>query len=109
MVREGIPMMYRGRTAHECIFNVNDGNYRCPNAQQGFSGFTTWTRGLAWAMCGFAEELEYIEKMPRSVKSFIDKEELMAKLLKAAIATADFYIEKLQQMVFLIGIPVPPV
>ena len=38
-----------GRTAHECVFNLNDGAFRCPNAQQGFSGFTTWTRGLAWA------------------------------------------------------------
>jgi unsaturated chondroitin disaccharide hydrolase len=27
-----------GRTAHESIFNTNDGHYRCPNAQQGFSG-----------------------------------------------------------------------
>ncbi|MCA9734534.1 glycosyl hydrolase, partial [candidate division KSB1 bacterium] len=41
-----------GRTAHEAIFNVNDGNFRCPNSQQGYSGFTTWTRGLAWAMLG---------------------------------------------------------
>src|SRR5581483_11303607 len=49
----------RGRTAHESIFNTNDGNYRCPNSQQGYSPFSTWTRGLAWAMCGFAEELEY--------------------------------------------------
>ena len=39
----------RGRTAHECIFNVKDGNFRCPDSQQGYSGFTTWTRGLAWA------------------------------------------------------------
>ena len=53
-----------GRTAHECIFNINDGNYRCPNSQQGFSGFTTWTRGLAWAMCGFAEELEFLKQKP---------------------------------------------
>ena len=30
----------RGRTAHESIFNVNDGNYRCPNSQQGYSPFT---------------------------------------------------------------------
>ena len=49
-----------GRTAHEAIFNVRDGNFRCPNSQQGYSGFTTWTRGLAWAICGFAEELELI-------------------------------------------------
>ena len=42
----------RGRTAHESIFNVNDGNYRCPNSQQGYSPFTTWTRGLAWIMAG---------------------------------------------------------
>ena len=36
----------RGRTAHESVFNVNDGNYRCPNSQQGYSPFSTWTRGL---------------------------------------------------------------
>ena len=42
-----------GRAAHEAIFNVNDGNFRCPSSQQGYSPFTTWTRGLAWAMVGF--------------------------------------------------------
>ncbi len=52
-----------GRTAHESIFNVKDGNFRCPNSQQGYSGFTTWTRGLAWAMCGFAEELEWFDSV----------------------------------------------
>src|SRR3954447_106521 len=50
----------RGRTAHESIFNVKDGNFRCPNSQQGYSPFTTWTRGLAWAMVGFAEQLEFL-------------------------------------------------
>ena len=83
-----------GRTAHECIFNVNDGNYRCPNAQQGCSGFTTWTRGLAWAMCGFAEELEFIQSLPNDALSgIIDRDELLKVLMKGAIATADFYIE----------------
>ncbi|HKH59852.1 MAG TPA: glycoside hydrolase family 88 protein, partial [Flavitalea sp.] len=52
-----------GRTAHESVFNTKDGNYRCPNSQQGYTGFTTWTRGLAWAMCGFAEQLEWIETL----------------------------------------------
>ncbi len=69
----------RGRVAHESIFNPNDGNYRCPNSQQGYSPFSTWTRGLAWAMCGFAELLEF---------SGGDE-----TLEKAARANCDFYIE----------------
>jgi len=84
----------RGRTAHECVFNVNDGNYRCPNAQQGFSGFTTWTRGLAWAMCGFAEELEFVDQLPdNAFADTIGKKELLDVLIKGALATADFYID----------------
>jgi hypothetical protein len=83
-----------GRTAHECLFNVNDGNYRAPNAQQGFSGFTTWTRGLAWAMCGFAEELEFIDTLSdETLRPIVSKDSLMKKMLKAATATADFYID----------------
>jgi hypothetical protein len=75
----------RGRTAHESIFNTNDGAYRCPNSQQGFSPFTTWTRGLAWAMCGFTEQIEFLRAIgDRSVD---------AELLKAAAATCDFYID----------------
>ncbi len=84
----------RGRTAHESIFNVNDGNYRCPNAQQGFSGYTTWTRGLAWAMCGFAEELELLEQLPRvTMEGYGGKEVVEGFMLEAAMATCDFYME----------------
>jgi len=53
----------RGRTAHESIFNLNDGSYRCPNSQQGYSPFSTWTRGLAWAICGFAEQIEFLQSV----------------------------------------------
>ncbi|MBK8505422.1 MAG: glycosyl hydrolase [Saprospiraceae bacterium] len=83
-----------GRTAHESIFNVNDGNFRCPNSQQGFSGFTTWTRGLAWAMLGYAEQLEYLACLPKN--SFDHREGLdhiESIFLKAAKATCDFYID----------------
>ena len=31
----------RGRVAHESIFNINNGCFRCPSSQQGFSPFTT--------------------------------------------------------------------
>lgn len=83
-----------GRTTHECLFNVNDGQYRCPNSQQGFSGFTTWTRGLAWAMCGFAEEIEFIETIPSSwMPAGVTKDTLVQILLKGARATSDFYID----------------
>jgi len=74
----------RGRVTHEAIFNINDGNYRCPNSQQGYSPFSTWTRGLAWAMCGFAEQLEFLKA--------IGDREVTKAFLKAAQATCDFYI-----------------
>ena len=83
-----------GRTAHESVFNVKDGNFRCPNSQQGFSGFTTWTRGLAWAMCGFAEELEWLDTMKEAdFENFGGKNSIELFMLKAAKATCDFYIE----------------
>lgn len=82
-----------GRTAHESIFNTNDGNYRCPNSQQGYSGFSTWTRGLAWAICGFAEQLEFLATRPDSeLTPFGGRKEIESILLKAATATADFYL-----------------
>ncbi|HTF17451.1 MAG TPA: hypothetical protein VK658_05225 [Chryseolinea sp.] len=83
----------RGRTAHECLFNTKDGNFRCPNAQQGFSGFTTWTRGLAWAMCGFAEQLEFLGGTRYLSELASDGDALVLILLKAAMATCDFYID----------------
>jgi unsaturated chondroitin disaccharide hydrolase len=78
----------RGRTAHESVFNTNDGNFRCPNSQQGYSPFSTWTRGLAWAICGFAEQLEF----------FRDSDpDLAAVMEKGARATCDFYIENTRE------------
>ena len=83
-----------GRTAHESIFNVKDGNFRCPNSQQGYSGFTTWTRGLAWAICGFAEQLEWFDTVGEDdLKDFSGKEDIFSIMLKAAKATSDFYID----------------
>jgi unsaturated chondroitin disaccharide hydrolase len=84
----------RGRTAHESIFNINDGNFRCPNSQQGYTGFSTWTRGLAWAMLGFAEELEAFQQFSESdLKGFGGKSDIENMMIKAARATCDFYIE----------------
>ena len=84
----------RGRTAHESIFNVNDGTYRCPNSQQGYSPFTTWTRGLAWAICGFAEQLEFLGLLADDqLETHGGRKAISAKMLEAATATADFYLD----------------
>lgn len=83
-----------GRTAHESVFNPNDGNFRCPNSQQGYSGFSTWTRGLAWAMVGFAEEIEFLNTLHKDEFENIEcKGSIIRKLLKGAEATCDFYID----------------
>jgi unsaturated chondroitin disaccharide hydrolase len=83
-----------GRTAHESIFNTTDGHYRCPNSQQGYTGFSTWTRGLAWAMLGFAEELEAFQLISdKDLDSLGGRKALHDMMLKAAQATCDFFIE----------------
>lgn len=84
----------RGRVVHESVFNVNDGSYRCPSSQQGYSPFTTWTRGLAWVITGYAEQLEFLETRPEAEFTAIGRKKasVRARFLDAARATADFYL-----------------
>ena len=83
----------RGRVAHESIFNVNDGAYRCPSSQQGFSAFTTWTRGLAWIVLGYAEQLEFVSHLPEAAFAGVaDKAATRQRFEEVAVATADFFI-----------------
>lgn len=83
----------RGRVAHESIFNVNDGAYRCPSSQQGFSPFTTWTRGLAWILCGYAEQLEFLSGLPEAAfAGERDKSDALQRFREAAEAAADFFV-----------------
>jgi len=109
-----------GRTAHEAVFNTASGELRCPNSQQGYSPFSTWTRGLAWAICGFAEQLEFLpsltdeeieievyyggrrperdlarlmKRMRRlAASAAMSPDEIRYWMLRAATVTADFYI-----------------
>jgi hypothetical protein len=83
----------RGRVAHESLFNVKSGVYRCPSTQQGYSPFSTWTRGLAWVMCGFAEELEYLTTVAEEELALLGgREKIEATMLRAAEATCDYYL-----------------
>jgi hypothetical protein len=102
----------RGRVAQEAVFNVTSGVFRCPNTQQGWSPFTTWTRGLAWALLGFAEQLEFLATLDQGVlndvagrlpwATIVPAGERMDErrpgftfielCVRAAVATADFYL-----------------
>jgi hypothetical protein len=86
------PYDVRGRTAHESLFNQVNGCYRCPSSQQGYSAFSTWTRGLAWAMCGFAEQLEFFARLPERAMPPGRRRRVLRVMEEAALATSDFYL-----------------
>jgi hypothetical protein len=84
----------RGRVVHESVFNINDGRYRCPSTQQGYSPFTTWTRGLAWIILGYAEELEWLAtRSAEELGALGEREKTEELVLNTARAVCDFYIE----------------
>ena len=66
-----------GSTAHEGIFDLETGEFLRQTTQQGFRGDSCWSRGLAWALYGFATSYEY-SRDPR--------------FLQTAEACADYYI-----------------
>ena len=83
-----------GRVAHEAVFNRNDGRFRTPATHQGYSAFSTWTRGLAWIMSGFTEELEFLDTVADAdLDALGGRADIEAVMLRAARASCDFYIE----------------
>jgi len=88
----------RGRVAHESLFNTVNGSYRAPASQQGYSPFTTWTRGLAWIMLGFAEELEFIAGLePHAIAGlglsyFPTKDAAVARFETVTREVCDYYL-----------------
>jgi unsaturated chondroitin disaccharide hydrolase len=84
----------RGRVAHESVFNRNDGQFRCPSSQQGYSPFTTWTRGAGWIICGYAEQLEFLDTVEGAALDAVGGRRAVTDLfLEAARAASDFYID----------------
>lgn len=77
----------RGRVAHEALFNVESRTFRCASTQQGYSPFTTWTRGLAWIICGYAEILEFMAAQPGTDQATLES------LLRPLRAASDYYID----------------
>ncbi len=102
----------RGRTVHESIFNVTNGAYRCPSTQQGYTPFSTWTRGLAWIAAGYPEQLEWLATLdddefegisnagveagmaaPGAGSASAVRQAVEGRWLQTACAVSDFYLE----------------
>lgn len=66
-----------GSTAHEGIFDLETGEFLKQTTHQGFRGDSCWSRGLSWALYGFATSYEY-SRDPR--------------FLATAESCADYYI-----------------
>jgi unsaturated chondroitin disaccharide hydrolase len=82
-----------GRTAQEVIFNTEHPEFHSVAVQQGYSGFSTWMRGLSWAMLGFAEMLEFVEHCDaREFEAFGGKSTTLDMLARATEVTSEFYI-----------------
>jgi len=90
-----------GRVVHESIFDINNSVYRCPSTQQGYSPFTTWTRGLAWIITGYAELLEFLSKLNDSefeeitIPNMKNKKAVLKRFEDIVRTTADFYIREM--------------
>lgn len=85
-----------GRVVHESIFNLNDRSYRCPSTQQGYTPFSTWTRGQAWIVCGYAEELEFMATLPESDFSKVGgKAKILARYEEVMEAVTNFWVQEI--------------
>jgi hypothetical protein len=89
-----------GRVVHESIFNTANGAYRCASSQQGYSPFSTWTRGHAWILAGYPEQIEFLDSLSEKEFTnilpgvFKNKKQVIDRFLEVADATAEFYIEQ---------------
>ena len=63
-----------GAAIHEGIFNPVRGEFRNLSTQQGYSPWTCWSRGLAWAIYGFHDTYLYTGE-----KEFLDTAQLCAQ------------------------------
>ena len=98
-----------GRVAHESLFNTNDGRYRCPSTQQGYSPFTTWTRGLAWIMLGYPEQLQFLETVSEvDLQPLGGRAPIQSMLLRARVPHVTSTWSKHRPVAFPTGIPGPP-
>jgi unsaturated chondroitin disaccharide hydrolase len=66
-----------GSTAHEGIFDLNTGEFLRQTTQQGYRGDSCWSRGLTWALYGFAACYEYSRDL---------------RFLETAERCADYYV-----------------
>ena len=68
-----------GSSSHEGIFDLKSGEFLRQSTQQGYRADSCWSRGLAWALYGFASAYKFVRDN---------------RFLQTAEACADFYIRE---------------
>ena len=99
------PYDVAGRTAHEALFNPANGSFRSRSTQQGYSPFSTWSRGLGWAILGYAEQLELLSVLDSAdvkAETGESKRDLETRFKRVCTETCDHYISDVSA---LNGIP----
>jgi unsaturated chondroitin disaccharide hydrolase len=79
-----------GSTAHEAIFDTNTGECLRQSTHQGYRGDSCWSRGLAWALYGFATTGKLLKTDPWLNTSRACADYLLEKLTDDAVPPWDF-------------------
>lgn len=79
-----------GSTAHEAIFDTNTGECLRQTTHQGYRGDSCWSRGLAWAVYGFATSGRLLDFKPWLETSRHCTQYLLEKLASDPVPPWDF-------------------
>ena len=88
-----------GSVCQSASFDPTTGTMLRRYTHKGFSNESTWARAQAWAILGYAEQLEFVETLKAdAVQSALEptrpdpRLEISRRFLRAATATSDFYL-----------------
>ena len=86
-----------GSTYHWAYFDAATGDFVNGETYQGLADDSTWARGQAWAMLGFAQLLEYRNPSAYGGSGAYGDPAFRGEMLEAAMKVSDYYLERLPE------------